>query len=231
MRFGFCHLDFFPYYCTSTITIFQMKKFASTAALFIALVANAQDTKPAIADFRPEIHKTEWLEITDIIKAEKWEDADKLATAYYNRVKNDNYRKDDAAILRYMMINVVAAELANGVIDNAEALKKLKPLEGKRFISPSFTFKSKGILNYLILSDTGKSWIKCTTNKEADVIQMAENFEVAYPEMLENTAKYDGRNFRLTGTITHINASSPVRPHLEVSYANTEIWDITPVGK
>jgi hypothetical protein len=208
-----------------------MKKLLTATVFTITLLANAQSNTPAIADFRPEIYKKDWQELTDIIKAEKWQEADKLTTTYYSRVKNDNYRKDDAAILRYMMINVVAAELANGVIDNAEALKKLKPLEGKRFISPSLTFKSKGILNYLILADTGKSWVKCTTNKEADVIQMAENFEVAYPEMLVDTAKYDGRNFRLTGTIKGINASSPVRPHLEVSYANTEIWDITPVGK
>lgn len=208
-----------------------MKKIATTTALLVALLTNAQDNKPAIADFRPEIHKKEWLELTEIIKAEKWQDADKLTTSYYNRVKEDNYRKDDAAILRYMILNVVAAELANGVIDNTEALKKLKPLEGKRFISPSFMFKSKGILNYLILADTGKSWVKLTTNKEADVVQMVENFEVAYPEMLVETAKYDGRNFRLTGIINTVNANSPVRPHLEVSYENTEIWDITPVGK
>lgn len=207
-----------------------MKKLATAAALFISLTAmNAQDNKPALPDFRPEIRRTEWTELTGLIKAEKWTDADKLTVTYYDRVKNDDLRKDDAAILRYMMLNVVAGELADGIIDNEAALKKLKPLEGKRFISPTFTFKSKGILNYLLLSSDGKSWNKCTTNKEADVIIIAENFEVAHPEMLENTGKYDNRNYRLSGTIKTITANSPVKPHLEVSYANTEIWDISPL--
>lgn len=207
-----------------------MKKLATAAALIISLTAvNAQDNKPALPDFMPQIYKSEWATLTGLIKAEKWDDADKLTASYYNRVKNDDFRKDDAAILRYMILNITAAELANGVIDNAEALKKLKPLEGKRFISPTFTFKSKGILNYLLLSGDGKSWMKCTTNKEADIIQMAENFEVAHPEMLENTGKYDGRNFRLSGTIKAFKADSPVKPHLEVSYSNTEIWDISPI--
>jgi hypothetical protein len=208
-----------------------MKKLATTAALFIALLSNAQENTPAIADFRPEIHKKEWLELTEIIKAEKWQEADKLTTAYYDRVKNDNLRKDDAAVLRYMMLNVVAGELANGVIDNAEALKKLKPLEGNRFISPSFTFKSKGILDCLILSDDGKAWALIHTNTDKDRVLMNELFGVAYPEMLANTEKYDNRDFRLTGTITSVTANSPVRPHLEITYANTEIWDIAIIGK
>lgn len=208
-----------------------MKNLFATVALTITLFANAQSNSPALPDFNSEVKKSEWQQLTATIKAEKWEEAEKLVTNYYNRVKDDKIRIDDAAILRYTLLNVTAVQLANGAIDNAEALKRLKPLEGKRFISPTFTFKTKGILNSLILADTGKSWVKCTTNPEADVIQMLENFEVAYPEMLEGTAKYDGRNFRLTGTITTVSANSTVRPHLEVAYANTEIWDISPIGK
>ena len=207
-----------------------MKKLAFTTALLLSLTAtHAQDSKPALPDFKPEIYKSEWATLSGLIKTEKWVDADKLTASFYDRVKSDEYRKDDAAILRYTMLNVVAAELADGVIDNEAALKKLEPLEGKRFISPTFTFKSKGILNYLLLASDGKSWIKCTTNKVADVIQMAENFEVAHPEMLQGTEKYDNRNFRLSGTIKTIKADSRAKPHLEVSYANTEIWDISPI--
>ncbi|WP_116787592.1 hypothetical protein [Flavobacterium psychrotrophum] len=206
-----------------------MKKLTLAAALLLSItVANAQDNKPSLPDFMPQIYKSEWATLTGLIKAEKWEDADKLTSSYYNRVKNDEFRKDDAAILRYMILNVTAAELANGKIDNATAVKKLKPLEGKRFISPTITFKSKGILNLLLLSADGKSWVKCTTNKDADVIQMTELFEIAYPEMLQDTDKYDNRNFRLSGIIKTINADSPAKPHLDVTYSGTEIWDLSP---
>jgi hypothetical protein len=206
-----------------------MKKLTIAAALLLSLTAvNAQDNKPALPDFMPQIYKSEWTTLTGLIKAEKWADADKLTDSYYKRVNNDDFRKDDAAILRYMMLNITAAALANGQIDNATALKKLKQLEGKRVITPTVTFKSKGILNLLLLSADGKSWIKCTTNKDADVIQMTELFEVAYPEMLQDTEKYDNRNFRLSGIIKTISADSPAKPHLDVTFSGTEIWDISP---
>lgn len=206
-----------------------MKKLTLAAALLLSLTAvNAQDNAPAIADFRPEIYKKEWTDLGNLLKEEKWPEADKLAVSYMQRVANDTHRKDDAAILNYMLLAAVSGELANGQIDNATALKKLKQLEGKRFITPTVTFKTKGILNLLLLSADGKSWIKCTTNKQADVIQMTELYEVAYPEMLQNTEKYDNRNFRLSGIIKTISADSPAKPRLDITFSGTEIWDLSP---
>lgn len=212
-----------------------MKKLSRIATFaFLALSLNQMTAQvsagtPNVPDFTMKaIFKSEWKTVIDQLKSEKWEEAEKTATGYLTRAEKDTYHKEDAAVLRYMIINAISGELANGLTDKETALKKLKPLEGKEVVTPTLTFKSRGILNSLLLSDDGMAWTQTTTNKEQDMVILKETFKVAFLSMLQETTKYDGNNFRLRATVGEITANNPAHPRLDVIYNNTEIWDISP---
>lgn len=207
-----------------------MKKVSRVAALaflafsFNQMSAQLSTTTPNVPDFTMKaIFKSEWKVVIDQLKNEKWADAEKTATGYLARAEKDAYHTEDAAVLRYMIINAISGELANGLTDKETALKKLKPLEGKEVVTPTLTFKSKGILNSLLLADDGLAWTQTITNKEQDMVVLKETFKVAFLSMLQETTKYDGKNFRLRATIGEITANNPAHPHLDVVYQNTEI--------
>jgi len=209
--------------------IFRIAAFAFLGFSFSQMNAQLSTTTPNVPDFTMKaIFKSEWKVVIDLLKNEQWADAEKTATGYLTRAEKDTYHAEDAAVLRYMIINAISGELANGLTDKETALKKLKPLEGKEVVTPTLTFKSRGILNSLLLADDGMAWTQTTTNKEQDMVVLKETFKVAFLSMLQETTKYDGNNFRLRATVGNITANNPAHPHLDVVYNNTEIWDISP---
>nr|WP_322623840.1 hypothetical protein [uncultured Flavobacterium sp.] len=209
--------------------ISRIAAFAFLALSFNQMTAQVNPGAPNVPDFTTKtINRSEWKSLTELFKTEKWEEAEKTATSYLARAEKDAYHAEDAAVLRYMIINALSVELANGLTDKETTLKKLKPLQGKEVVTPTLTFKSRGILNSLLLSDDGMSWTQTTTNKQQDMIVMKETFKVAFLSMLQETTKYDGNNFRLRATIGEITANNPAHPRLDVVYNNTEIWDISP---
>lgn len=207
----------------------RIAAFAFFALSFNQMSAQLSTTTPNIPDFTMKaIFRSEWKVVTDQLKNEQWAEAEKTATGYLVRAEHDAYHAEDAAILRYMIINAISGELANGLTDKETALKKLKPLQGKEVVTPTLTFKDKGILNNLLLADDGLAWTQTITNKAQDMIVLKETFKVAFLSMLQETKKYDGKNFRLRATIGEITANNPAHPRLDVVYNNTEIWDISP---
>ncbi len=207
-----------------------MKTFKTLSAALIlglSLTSHAQDSKPDFPDWRNQINKQEWAQMIDLLQNEKWQDADKMVTECLNRISPLKNLNSDASILRYMLITSVAGELSNGIIDNTEALKRLKGLEGQEIITPTLTFKSKGILNVLMISDNGKSWMKDTTNTEANTMMLSEIFEVATPDMLNNTTRFNNKQFRLKAVIKNIKADRNNKKYLTIDYTDTDIWDIT----
>lgn len=193
------------------------------------LSAQTNQSTPAVPDFTTKtVNKGEWKMVTELFKTQKWADAEKMATGYLARAEKDAYHTEDAAILRYMIINAVSEQLAENLLDSETALKKVKPFEGKEVITPSLTFKSKAILNSLVLSDNGLFWTQTLTNKEQDAVVLKEVFNVAFPSMLQETTKYDGKNFRMRAIVAEITANNPAHPHFDVVYNKTEIWDIYP---
>ncbi|MFP5438144.1 MAG: hypothetical protein ACLGH8_10185 [Bacteroidia bacterium] len=208
--------------------IFRIAAFAFLGFSFNQMNAQLSTTTPNVPDFTMKaIFKSEWKVVIDLLKNEQWADAEKTATGYLTRAEKDTYHAEDAAVLRYMIINAISGELANGLTDKETALKKLKPLEGKEVVTPPLTFKSRGILNSLLLADDGMAWTQTTTNKEQDMVVLKETFKVAFLSMLQETTKYDGNNFRLRATVGNITANNPAHPRLDVVYNNTEIWDIS----
>jgi hypothetical protein len=209
--------------------ISRIAAFAFVALSFNQMNAQLSTTTPNVPDFTTKtINRGEWKSLTELFKTEKWADAEKTATAYLARAEKDTYHAEDAAVLRYMIINALSVELANGLTDKETALKKLKSFEGKEVVTPTLTFKCKGILNSLLLADDGMAWTQTTTNKEQDMVVLKETFKVAFLSMLQETTKYDGNNFRLRATVGSITANNPAHPRLDVVYNNTEIWDISP---
>lgn len=201
---------------------------AVALCVFSANSITAQENAPNVPDFTVKaINRTEWNTVVTQLKEEKWQDAEKSVLAYMEKAKSD-YKKEDAAVLRYMLINAVAGQLATGFIDNAEALKKLKVIEGQQVITPTVTFKANGILNYMLLADDGMAWVKTTTNAGKDMIVLKETYKVAFLSMLQESARYDNRNFRMRAIVKSFTASNVAHPSLSVVYNDAEIYDISP---
>lgn len=209
-----------------------MKKLTCILAVALCTLSassvTAQENTPNVPDFTVKaINRTEWNTVVTQLKEEKWQEAEKSVLAYMERTKSE-HKKEDAAVLRYMFINAVAGQLANGQINNVEALKKLKPLEGQQVITPTVTFKAKGILNYMLLADDGMAWVKTTTNADKDMIILKETYKTAFLSMLQNSGRYDNRNFRMRATVKAFSAGNAAHPSLSVIYNDAEIYDISP---
>lgn len=213
----------------------KLSLFAGVALSLLSFTAQAQEKNlPAATDFsNPHlISTTDWKIVIDQLRAEKWMEAEKTATAFLVRAEKDTAHPENAAILRYMIINAIAGELASNQTDNETANNKLKKLNGQTVITPTYTFKSKALVNGITLTDDAKGWSQIVTNRAQDAVMIKETYSLIYPSMAQDAYdKYENNNFRLQAKITAVSATSIAHPHVDISLSNAEIWDISEPAK
>ncbi len=200
-----------------------MKPFLKCVALFIALLST---TLSAAQDTASLITEEDYNRIIPFLIKEDWKEAEKISLEFLDRFKGKDQMSDDAGIVRYMYLKCVSGLLGDKEIDKDEALKKLKGFEGKNIITPYNMFKNGGMFNFLTLNEEGNAWWKCSANDNATVIHAFETFEAADKEMIDNYQQFEGKNVRLSAIIKSIGASGYTMPRLDVTFSNTDIWDM-----
>lgn len=213
----------------------KLSLFAGVALTLLSFTAQAQEKNlPSVPDFSNQnlISITDWKLVIDQLRAEKWTEAEKTATTFLVRAEKDTVHPENAAILRYMLVNAIAGELASNQTDNETANNKLKKLIGQTVITPTYTFKSQALVNGITLTDDAKGWSQVITNRAQDAVMLKETYSLAYPSMAQDANdKYENNNFRLQAKITAVSATSIAHPHVDISLSNAEIWDISEPAK
>ncbi|MES2487822.1 MAG: hypothetical protein V4581_17980 [Bacteroidota bacterium] len=199
-----------------------MKTFLRPVVLFTALL------------FAPFCHaqkeniltEEDWNSIIPYLIEEDWVNAEKISGALLKRFKGEDEMLDEAGIIRYMYINSIGGLVGNKDIEKDEALKRLKGFEGKVIVTPFNAYKKGGMFNYLTISEDGKNWSKCVANESATVIHIFETFEMDDKLLIDNAAKYEGKNMRMIALIKEIKTGGFAMPRLEITYKSSEIWDM-----
>lgn len=167
------------------------------------------ETKPTPVARPAEIPASDWAELAEALRGEKWTRARELATAQIALLKTDNAQKQ-LAQLRYLQIYAVAGEIlelnAKGNSDEAEKvwleLDRLTVSSfGKEFVLPPREFASdcSKKLNFICRVKSSPNALRTTaTNKEGDGIHSFDyvRFENELPLLAE-----DGKKIFLGGTL------------------------------
>lgn len=166
----------------------------------------------------------DWDKIVKLLSTEKWKDAEKLAIKYMEKVGDDDSLADPA-ILRYMYLRCVAAQLGEKTYDKATALKKVEGMTGKSIITPPLLFNPDKMFNGLQLSEDSNSFFSCASNNSMTVIQEFEEYNFADTTVVDNTRPLLNKSLRIAGFIKSIEAEGMTMPRFRVVFENAFIWD------
>ena len=169
------------------------------------------------------LSQKDWNDIIVVLTAEKWGEAEKLSAKFMKKFNDDN--SDDAAILRYMYIRSVSAQLGDHKYSKAAALKKVNGMVGKLMITPPREFNPKRMFNGLKVSEDGDSFITCSSNSDMTVIHCFEYYFFKDPSIVKSPENYTGKSLRLAAYIKSIDAAGDSMPRFEINLENAFIWD------
>lgn len=167
----------------------------------------------------------DWNKIITHLSTEEWEKAEKVSLEFLNKFKGEDENSVDAAILRYMYIRCVGANLSENK-DKEMALKKVKKFIGKKIITPGIVFKEKGMFNFFNYSEENKNKIGlCASNSTNTSIFTFEHFSFKNPDFIKKRAEFEGKELRFLSEIKSIEANGFALPRLDIEFVNTEIFE------
>lgn len=170
-----------------------------------------------------ELTDQDWDKIIGYLSEEKWDKAENFTYKLLEKF-SDNDSLADPAILRYMYLRCVAAQLGEKKYSKEAALKKVKDLVGKPIITPPLEFKTDRIFNGLQLAEDSLSWFSCASNNSMTVIQCFEYYSFEDKEIIKNSALYEGKKLRIGAYIKEIEAEGYTMPRFRVVFEKAFIW-------
>ncbi len=168
---------------------------------------------------------TDWDKIIELLANEKWAAAEKLSLNYLNQFDEKADSLAAPAILRYMYIRCIGAQLGEKEYSKEEAELKLRGFVGKTVLTPPKTFHQKCIFNCFQLSEDKDHFYSCSSNKAMTVIHIFETYIMNKPEILQHTDELEGENLRLGAIIKEIKTGGFTMPRLEITFQDAFIWD------
>lgn len=197
-----------------------MKKIIVLGILFMfcPLVMLAQQKENHISE-------KEWDTLIELLKTEKWDKVEKVSKEYLKRFEKASDTLTDPAIVRYMYLRCVGAELGEKKITKEQSLKKVSNLIGKTIITPPRQFREKCVFNCLKLTEDNQNLSSCGSNNDNTIIQTFETYIMADPTVIKNISQLENKDLRLGGYIKSINAEGFTMPRLEVIFDNAFIWE------
>lgn len=169
------------------------------------------------------LSEKDWTGLISLLNHEKWPAAEKRSAKLLGKCKNDSLA--DPAILRYMYIRCVAAQLGENKYSKSVALQKVNPLIGQTVLTPPREFNPKRMFNGFKLSEEHNSFMTCSSNREMTTIQSFEYFFFADPEVVEASERYTGKNLRIGAFIRSIEANGDTMPRLDIVFENAFVWE------
>jgi hypothetical protein len=189
---------------------------AFTLLLFSCFTGVAQKSSYELTD-------QDWDNIIGYLSQEKWNKAESVTHKLLEKF-SDTDTLADPAILRYMYLRCVAAQLGEKKYSKETALKKVKGLVGKPIITPPLEFKTDRIFNGLQLAEDSLSWYSCASNNTMTVIQCFEYYSFEDSDIVKNSALYNGKKLRIGAYIKEIEAEGYSMPRFRVVFEKSFIW-------
>jgi hypothetical protein len=191
-----------------------------TVCCFVHYNIISQNSEEKISD-------TEWDNLINLLIKENWSGAEKLSAQYLKKFSAKDDSPAQPAIVRYMYLTSVAAQLGEKQYCKEKALKKTRDLVGKTIITPTKEFLPNGIFNCFSLSSDSTCFFSCSSNEDMTVIQMFEKYEMADSNTLTKAlnSEYDNKKLRIGAVIKEINAGGYTMPRLELVFKDAFIWD------
>ena len=171
------------------------------------------------------ISEKEWDTLIELLKTEKWDKVEKVSKEYLKRFEKESDTLADPAIVRYMYLRCVGAELGEKKITKEQSLKKVSNLIGKAIITPPKQFREKCVFNCLKLTEDNQNLSSCGSNNDNTIIQTFETYIMADPTVIKNRNQFENKDLRLGGYIKTIKAEGFAMPRLEVVFDNAFIWE------
>ena len=170
-----------------------------------------------------ELSDADWDKIIEYLSQEKWDKAEKITLNYLDRFSDEDSLADPA-ILRYMYLRCVAAQLGEKNYSKETALKKVKNLVGKPIITPPLEFNKDRLFNGLQLAEDSLGLYSCASNNDMTVIQCFEYYYFEDNDIIKNSVLYLGKNLRIGGYIKEITAEGYTMPRFRVIFEKSFIW-------
>jgi hypothetical protein len=170
------------------------------------------------------ITEDDWDNMIEYLSASDWEKAEQETLRHLKRFSKSEENSEDAAIIRYMYIRCVGAQLATDK-DKSAADKKVKNLVNKPIITPVLTYKTKGLFNYFSLNEAKDAIFLCAANDEATNIFCFETYQMKDKRIIENITDYEGEDMRIKGVIKSISAGGFALPRLDILVIDSELME------
>ena len=186
-------------------------------ALFSPAVSFGQSNEDKLTD-------QDWDKVIQLLMDEKWNKAEQQCQQYLKRFGKNDDSLAEPAILRYMYLRCIGAQLGEKTYSKKTALEKVKKLIGRPIITPPKEFHTDCVFNCLQLSDNKQNLSSCGSNGTNTIIQTFETYIMADPDITKHPELLENRSFRLGGIIKSIDAGGFVMPRLDVLFEDTFFW-------
>lgn len=163
-----------------------------------------------------------WDSLVNALRSENWKTVEQLSTAYLQRYAN-NDTTAETPTLRYMLLRGIAGQLATKKYSADQAINKALPLKGKSVLTPTLTFRSKGMFNIVKLADNGMALFVCGTNNKATEIHTFEYYTPSDTAIMSSITALEEKPVRLYAIITDVKTAGVTFPHLEVRLTDAEV--------
>lgn len=171
---------------------------------------------------QPKVSAAGWDSLVTALRTENWKTVEQLSSTYLQRYA-DNDTTAETPTLRYMLLRGIAGQLATKKYTAEQAINKTSLLKGKSVLTPTLTFRSKGMFNIVKLADNGMALFICGANNKATEIHTFEYYNPSDTSIMSAISALEKKPVRLYAVITDIKTAGVTFPHLEVMLGETEV--------
>jgi hypothetical protein len=178
-----------------------------------------------IACAQQKVSEADWSKLMTALQKENWSSVEQMSATYLQRYNGLEDTTPATPTLRYMLLRSVAGQLAAKKYTPEQALGKVQNLKGQGVLTPTLTFRSKGMFNIVKLADNGKALFICGANNKATEIHTFEYYSPSDTAIMGSIGTaLEEQPVRLYAIVTDIKTAGVTFPHLEVRLADTELF-------